>query len=133
MVDCDADTLLIKALPDGPTCHTGKDTCFDEVNECSLEFLVALEKLIEGRKGADPSSSYTAKLLSSDIKRVAKKVGEEGVEVAMEATNPDDARFLDEAADLIYHLQVLLAARNLKLADVAAVLSDRHSEALGKE
>ncbi len=130
LVDCDGDTLLIKALPDGPTCHTGADTCFDERNDESLNFLQALEALIESRRDADPGSSYTAKLLSSDIKRVAKKVGEEGVEVAIEATNPDQERFLDECADLIYHLQVLLAHRNLKLADVAQVLRSRHGEAL---
>lgn len=130
LVDCDGDTLLIKALPDGPTCHTGADTCFDERNDESLNFLRALEALIDSRREADPGSSYTAKLLSSDIKRVAKKVGEEGVEVAIEATNPDQERFLDECADLIYHLQVLLAHRNLKLADVAQVLRSRHGEAL---
>jgi phosphoribosyl-ATP pyrophosphohydrolase/phosphoribosyl-AMP cyclohydrolase len=126
--DCDGDTLLIKALPDGPVCHTGKDTCFNEKNEGNLSFLNTLEGIIDSRKDELPESSYTAKLLNAGLKRIAKKLGEEAIEVVQEAENSDDERFLSEAADLMYHLQVLLKARNLSLSDVATTLRYRHSQ-----
>ena len=127
IADCDGDTLLIKALPDGPVCHTGNDTCFNEVNQQNLSFLNTLEGIIESRKNQLPNESYTAKLLSAGVKRIAKKVGEEAVELVLEAENPDEERFLSEAADLLYHLQVLLAARNLSLTDVSSTLKVRHT------
>lgn len=127
--DCDGDTLLVKALPDGPVCHLGYDTCFNEVNEGNLSFLTTLQGIIEQRKDDLPESSYTAKLLNAGVKLIAKKVGEEAVELILEAENPDDERFLSEAADLMYHLQVLLANRKLTLTDVANTLRQRHSEA----
>lgn len=127
ILDCDGDTLLVKALPDGPVCHTGNDTCFNEKNEGNLSFLLSLEEIIESRKADLPESSYTAKLLNAGVKRIAKKVGEEAVELVQEAENPDDERFLSEAADLMYHIQVLLAARSLSLKDVATTLRQRHS------
>lgn len=126
ILDCDGDTLLVKALPDGPVCHTGNDTCFNEKNEGNLSFLLSLEEIIESRKADLPESSYTAKLLNAGVKRIAKKVGEEAVELVQEAENPDDERFLSEAADLMYHIQVLLAARSLSLKDVATTLRQRH-------
>ncbi len=128
LIDCDGDTLLVKALPDGPVCHTGNDTCFNEKNEGNLSFLTNLEGIIESRKSELPESSYTAKLLNAGLKRIAKKVGEEAVELVQEAENPDNERFLSEAADLIYHIQVLLSARNLSLSDVANPLKQRHSK-----
>lgn len=127
IADCDGDTLLVKALPDGPVCHTGNDTCFNEVNQQNLSFLNTLEGIIESRKDQLPNESYTAKLLNAGVKRIAKKVGEEAVELVLEAENPDDKRFLSEAADLLYHLQVLLAARNLSLTDVSSTLKVRHT------
>lgn len=125
--DCDGDTLLVKALPDGPVCHTGNDTCFNEKNEGNLSFLVTLEKIIESRRVELTESSYTAKLLNAGVKRIAKKVGEEAVELVQEAENPDNERFLSEAADLLYHIQVLLAARKLSLKDVSKTLQQRHT------
>jgi len=127
IADCDGDTLLVKVLPDGPVCHTGNDTCFNEVNQQNLSFLNTLEGIIESRKDQLPNESYTAKLLNAGVKRIAKKVGEEAVELVLEAENPDDKRFLSEAADLLYHLQVLLAARNLSLTDVSSTLKVRHT------
>ncbi|MFP4557847.1 MAG: bifunctional phosphoribosyl-AMP cyclohydrolase/phosphoribosyl-ATP diphosphatase HisIE, partial [Bacteroidales bacterium] len=126
--DCDGDTLLVKALPDGPVCHTGKDTCFNEVNEGNLSFLNTLESIIESRKDELPETSYTAKLFNAGLKRIAKKVGEEAIELVQEAEGNDNNRFLSEAADLVYHIQVLLAARNLSLSDVATTLRQRHSK-----
>jgi phosphoribosyl-AMP cyclohydrolase / phosphoribosyl-ATP pyrophosphohydrolase len=125
--DCDGDTLLVKALPDGPVCHTGNDTCFNEKNEGNLSFLETLEGIIESRKAELPESSYTAKLLNAGLKKIAKKVGEEAVELVQEAENPDNERFLSEAADLVYHIQVLLSARSLSLKDVAKTLKERHA------
>lgn len=131
--DCDNDTLLIKALPDGPVCHTGQDTCFNERNEADMGFLKKLEAVIESRRDTGGQESYTARLLAGGPRKAAKKVGEEAVELAMEADNPDNERFLDEAADLVYHLQVLLASRGLRMDDIGKVLATRHHEALNKK
>ncbi len=128
MPDCDGDTLLVKALPDGPVCHTGQDTCFNEINEGNLSFLSTLEDIIESRKDELPDTSYTAKLFNAGLKRIAKKVGEEAIELVQEAESNDNERFLSEAADLMYHIQVLLAARKLGLSDVAKTLRQRHSK-----
>ncbi len=122
--DCDNDTLLIKANPKGAVCHLGTDTCFGEKNEIKgLEFL---EKTIQSRKKNPKEGSYTNKLLDSGINKVAQKVGEEAVELVIEAKDNDKEKFLGEAADLMYHYLVLLAAKNHSLEDVIQVLKKRH-------
>lgn len=122
--DCDRDSLLIKARPDGPVCHTGTDTCFDERNqEWSLE---ALEKIIVDRKNNPQPGSYTNTLFEKGINKIAQKVGEEAVELIIEAKDHDKDLFLGEAADLMYHYLVLLAAKDYSLTDVLTVLQKRH-------
>lgn len=124
--DCDQDTLLIQALPKGPTCHLGTTSCFSDKGPQGLGFLAYLEALIEGRKTADKDSSYTASLLQGPLRRAAQKVGEEGVETALAAVAETDDKLTSEAADLIYHLMVLLAAKDVKFADVIMQLQIRH-------
>lgn len=124
LVDCDSDTVLIKARPSGPVCHTGKDTCFDERNE-SENFLLELEAVIKDRKADPRRNSYTSKLFAEGLKRIAQKVGEEAVELVIESKDSDDERFKDEAADLFYHLLVLFAEKNIKLEDVLDALRRR--------
>lgn len=123
--DCDSDALLVLARPDGPTCHRGTVSCFSPL-EHKWNFLRSLEVLIEGRRNADPSTSYTAQLFARGTKRIAQKVGEEGVETALAATVKDKEELKNEAADLVYHLLVLLADANLELADVIDILRARH-------
>lgn len=128
--DCDRDTLLVLALPHGPTCHQGTDTCFDGQPApivSGIAFLAQLEQVISARIAADDDGSYTAKLYSRGIKKVAQKVGEEGLEVALAAVAEDDGAFLGECADLLFHLEVLLKARGMQLADVAGELARRHA------
>jgi phosphoribosyl-ATP pyrophosphohydrolase/phosphoribosyl-AMP cyclohydrolase len=120
--DCDADTLLVRARPDGPTCHLGRSSCFPEAPG---DVLAELDALVGARHDADPASSYTARLLASGLPRIAQKVGEEGVETALAAVTADDAALAGEAADLLYHLLVLLHARGLSLADALEVLRSR--------
>ena len=124
--DCDTDAILIAANPAGPTCHEGTQSCFGDSAPQGVGFLSYLEALIESRKGADPATSYTAKLLSGPLNKAAQKVGEEGVETALAVVSEDDAAVKGEAADLLYHLIVVLAARDLKLDDVIDVLQQRH-------
>ena len=125
--DCDRDTLLVQAVPHGPTCHLGTDTCWgDEVNPAA-GFLAELERVIESRADADPESSYTARLLNKGVKRCAQKVGEEGVEVALAATAGDREELINESADLLYHLLVVLNAGAVSLDEVLATLIDRHA------
>jgi len=126
-VDCDADTLLVKAIPAGPTCHTGTVSCFGKAGPEGLGFLSYLETLIQGRKTANPDGSYTAKLLQGPLRRAAQKVGEEGVETALAAVSETDEKLISESADLIYHTLVLLAAKDIKLAQVISELKNRHS------
>lgn len=126
LVDCDVDTLLIKAKPRGPVCHTGQDTCFNEVNQKGIEFLDYLQKYIQKRKEEMPEGSYTTKLFSRGINKMAQKVGEEAVEVVIEAKDSNDDLFLNECADLMYHYIVLLTAKGFSLNDVAAILESRH-------
>ncbi|WP_434355863.1 bifunctional phosphoribosyl-AMP cyclohydrolase/phosphoribosyl-ATP diphosphatase HisIE [Parasalinivibrio latis] len=128
-LDCDNDTLLVKANPIGPTCHTGTTTCFDAdaQPEASLVFLHQLEQLLASRKTADPDSSYTARLYAKGTKRIAQKVGEEGVEVALAATAGDKEEVISESADLMYHLLVLLQDQGLSLNDVIGKLKERHT------
>lgn len=123
-VDCDGDTLLVQAVPTGPVCHTGTETCFGEARD-ARGFLYALQEVIRSRKGADPGSSYTAELFASGTNRIAQKVGEEALELVIEAKDNDDDRFLDEAADLLYHLLVLLSWRGMGLEDVEKRLESR--------
>jgi len=123
--DCDRDTLLIKATPVGPVCHTGADTCFNEVNQ-SDNFLLHLESVIRDRKSNPSEKSYTASLFKKGINKVAQKVGEEAVELVIEAKDDNEELFLGEAADLMYHYLVLLAAKNYTLEDVMKVLRQRH-------
>ena len=124
--DCDKDTVLIKAEPAGPVCHTGNDTCFNEVNNGSIDFLSSLQRLIKQRKEEMPEKSYTTKLFAKGINKIAQKVGEEAVELVIEAKDDDDNLFLNEAADLTYHLMVLLAAKGYGLEDVSEILESRH-------
>jgi phosphoribosyl-ATP pyrophosphohydrolase/phosphoribosyl-AMP cyclohydrolase len=123
-MDCDQDTLLFKVNPLGPACHTGADTCFNEKNEnVGLEFL---EAIIQERKVNPKAGSYTNQLLASGMNKIAQKVGEEAVELVIEAKDNNKDLFLGEAADLMYHYQVLLAAKGFTLADVIKVLRARH-------
>ncbi len=124
--DCDNDTLLVLVNAQGPTCHLGKTSCFGEL-QSQWEFLRDLEKLLASRKGADPATSYTASLYARGTKRIAQKVGEEGVETALAATVHNREELKNEAADLVYHLLVLLQAENLELADVIGILRERHA------
>ena len=126
-VDCDADTLLIQANSQGPTCHLGTRSCFGDAVRPPLGFLAELDSLVASRKAELPEGSYTTKLFSSGTRRIAQKVGEEGVETALAAVTQGDDELLSEAADLIFHLTVLLRARGFGLADVARVLVERHS------
>ncbi|HEY5968828.1 MAG TPA: bifunctional phosphoribosyl-AMP cyclohydrolase/phosphoribosyl-ATP diphosphatase HisIE [Chitinophagaceae bacterium] len=124
IVDCDNDTLLIKASPTGPVCHTGADTCFNENNSSfSLE---KLESIIADRKNNPSASSYTSSLFAKGINKIAQKVGEEAVELVIESKDDNKEKFLSEAADLLYHYLVLLQAKNYKLQDVINVLAQRH-------
>jgi phosphoribosyl-ATP pyrophosphohydrolase/phosphoribosyl-AMP cyclohydrolase len=124
LVDCDADTILIKAEPTGAVCHTGADTCFNETNE-SEDFLLELEKTIENRRANPSENSYTAQLFQKGINKIAQKVGEEAVELIIEAKDENEELFKAEAADLLYHLIVLLQAKNLKLTDIYETLRQR--------
>jgi len=125
--DCDHDTVLVLARPNGPTCHTGTETCFDDGSAPSLSFLSTLENVIKSRENDDESKSYTANLLSGPLHKISQKVGEESVEVALAAVAESDDDLKNEAADLIYHLMVLLRAKKIDLAEVTDVLKSRHS------
>ena len=125
--DCDRDTLLIKATPDGPVCHTGSDTCFNEQNREDREFLFRLQELIESRKKQLPEGSYTSSLFRAGISQIARKVGEEAIELVIESKDNHDELFLNESADLVYHLLVLLSARGYGIGDVVKVLKERHA------
>ncbi|MDK1287908.1 bifunctional phosphoribosyl-AMP cyclohydrolase/phosphoribosyl-ATP diphosphatase HisIE [Pseudoalteromonas umbrosa] len=123
--DCDKDSILILANPAGPTCHLGTESCFEDAKP-DLAFLGTLEKVIKERKNADPESSYTASLFAKDLSRSCQKVGEEGVEVALAAMKQDKEELLNESADLIYHLLVLLQRTDLNLSQVVETLAKRH-------
>ena len=148
--DCDRDAVLFRVLPKGPTCHTGEDTCFDEGTEVlapyapsgktdsaadddaatttdDLAFLLELEDLLHGRQPDADSKSYTSRLLAKGVMKVAQKVGEEGVEMALEATGGTDDLLTEEAADLMYHYLLLLRAKGQRLGDVVRVLRGRHA------
>ncbi len=126
-IDCDDDTLLIKVEPLGPVCHTGADTCFAEKNEAAdIQFLSQLEAVISHRKKHPNQQSYTASLFAAGINKMAQKVGEEAVELVIEAKDNNDDLFLNEAADLLFHYMVLLQAKNFTLSNVIGVLKERH-------
>jgi phosphoribosyl-ATP pyrophosphohydrolase/phosphoribosyl-AMP cyclohydrolase len=126
-VDCDQDTLLVKAHPVGPVCHTGADTCFNEEN-VAVDFLSALEEIIRQRKVQPAESSYTSGLFKKGINTIAQKVGEEAVELVIEAKDNDNERFLNEAADLLFHYLVLLQVKGFSLNDVSNILRQRHKK-----
>lgn len=126
-VDCDQDTLLIKAEPLGPVCHTGADTCWDEKNQKD-EFLFYLEEVIDKRRYALPEESYVARLFAKGLNKIAQKVGEEAVEMVIEAKDNDDRLFLNESADLLFHYLILLNAKGHTLQEVVNVLKERHKE-----
>lgn len=126
-IDCDNDTLLVKANPDGPTCHTGTDTCWGEVNEQNpLLFLTELQDFINRRHDEMPEGSYTTKLFKDGINKIAQKVGEEALETVIEATNGTSEHLVYEASDLLYHLVVMLASKGLRIEQVAEELHKRH-------
>ena len=127
--DCDNDTILVKAVPLGPVCHTGADTCFDEENKKNIpdDFLPELENIIRQRREAGASNSYVASLFAKGINKIAQKVGEEAVEVVIEAKDNNDDLFLNESADLLFHYLILLNAKGFALNDVIDVLKKRHA------
>lgn len=127
--DCDDDALLIRATPHGPTCHTGSTSCFGEVASDGPAWLSTLARIVAERAAEGAPSSYTATLLAEGLPKIAQKIGEEGVEVALAAVTRDDAGVADESADLLYHLIVLLQARGMAIDDVIAVLKRRHAAA----
>ena len=124
-VDCDQDTLLIQALPQGPTCHKGKDTCWGEENKASYGFLTELENTIAQRKAANDDNSYVASLFRKGINKIAQKVGEEAVETVIEAMDNKDDLFLYESADLLFHYLILLQAKGYQLSDIVKILEER--------
>ncbi|SDH59517.1 phosphoribosyl-ATP pyrophosphatase /phosphoribosyl-AMP cyclohydrolase [Winogradskyella thalassocola] len=125
-LDCDSDSLLIKVDPKGPTCHKGTDTCWNENNTSSYGFISTLEDTIESRiKEADSEKSYVASLFTKGINKIAQKVGEEAIEVVIEAKDDNDKLFLDESADLLFHYLMLLQAKGFKMNDVVKVLNRR--------
>lgn len=126
-LDCDSDALLIKVNPVGPTCHKGSDTCWNEENEATYGFISELERTITDRKNnAEAETSYVASLFADGINKMAQKVGEEAVEVVIEAKDTNDDLFLNESADLLFHYLILLQAKGFKLKDIEAVLKKRH-------
>ncbi|WP_018618855.1 bifunctional phosphoribosyl-AMP cyclohydrolase/phosphoribosyl-ATP diphosphatase HisIE [Spirosoma luteum] len=126
LVDCDGDTLLIKAAPVGPVCHTGADTCFQEVNQGKGQFLNYLQSIIQDRKVNPAEESYTTTLFNRGVNKIAQKVGEEAVELVIEAKDNNDDLFRGEAADLLFHFLVLLEHKNMNLDDIVGVLQRRH-------
>lgn len=126
--DCDNDTLLIQAIPQGPVCHTGSATCFSDDNSLGIRFLSYLQDFIEERYRQMPEGSYTTSLFQSGINRMAQKVGEEAVETVIEATNGTDGRMMYEASDLLYHLIVLLTAKGRRIEELAHALEQRHNK-----
>jgi phosphoribosyl-ATP pyrophosphohydrolase/phosphoribosyl-AMP cyclohydrolase len=125
-LDCDCDTVLIKADPHGPVCHTGTISCFGEEAGFPLHFLSELQELIKSRKKDKPQDSYTAELFRSGTNAIVQKLGEESVELIIESKEKDDKKFLDESADLLFHFIILMVDRGYDLSDVAEVLKKRH-------
>ena len=128
LVDCDQDTILIQANPEGPTCHTGADTCFKEPNQDNAAWLDYLKHVIRSRKNETAEKSYTASLFQKGTHKIAQKVGEEAVELVIEALMKNDELFKGEAADLVFHLLVLLEDRGIGLEEVIKLLQERHQK-----
>jgi phosphoribosyl-ATP pyrophosphohydrolase/phosphoribosyl-AMP cyclohydrolase len=128
MIDCDQDTILIKAIPQGPTCHTGADTCFNESNSSRTGFIDRLRSIIHDRKQNPSNQSYTGSLFAKGMNKVAQKVGEEAVELVIEAKDDNKDLFMGEAADLLFHYLVLLEAKGYSLDEVIGVLEARHQK-----
>ncbi|HVI55585.1 MAG TPA: bifunctional phosphoribosyl-AMP cyclohydrolase/phosphoribosyl-ATP diphosphatase HisIE [Luteibacter sp.] len=126
-LDCDADTFLVRAIPAGPTCHTGTSSCFGDDVKPSLGFLAELDALVASRHAERPEGSYTTKLFEGGVRRMAQKVGEEGVETALAAVAEGNDALIGEAADLVFHLMVVLRARGIGFDAVAAKLASRHT------
>jgi phosphoribosyl-AMP cyclohydrolase / phosphoribosyl-ATP pyrophosphohydrolase len=126
--DCDGDSILIQANPIGPVCHTGSDTCFDEVNSSKTGFIDQLRAIIKDRKNNPSDQSYTASLFAKGINKIAQKVGEEAVEIVIEAKDDNKELFLGEAADLMFHYLILLEAKGYELDEVMDVLIERHKK-----
>lgn len=126
--DCDNDTLLVKVIPEGPVCHTGSDTCWNEANAWGVEFFRYLQDFITRRYEEMPEGSYTTSLFKKGVNRMAQKVGEEAVETVIEATNGTDDRLIYEASDLMYHLIVLLTSKGHRIEELAEELVKRHKE-----
>ena len=126
--DCDNDTLLIKAKPAGPVCHTGASTCFGDTNQNSVDLLAELEAVIDERRRERPEDSYVAKLFEKGINKIAQKVGEEAVELVIEAKDDDPDKFRSEAADLLFHYLILLRAKGVSIRDVITVLETRRQK-----
>ena len=124
--DCDQDALLVKAIPRGPTCHKGTDTCWGEENTDQFGFLTALEDVIRERRENAPENSYVASLFSKGINKIAQKVGEEAVELVIESKDDSEELFLNESADLLFHYLILLQAKGYALSDVVDILKQRH-------
>ena len=125
-VDCDNDTLLVMVKPEGPACHTGSGTCWNEDNTASYGFLTELENIISDRKDNPSDKSYTTSLFNKGINKIAQKVGEEAVELVIEAKDDNKDLFVNEAADLIFHFLVLLKAKDISLQEIVDVLTTRH-------
>lgn len=126
-LDCDRDTLLVSVVPQGPTCHTGDDTCWGEKNQASLGFLSRLQEIIKERRSLpEDSPSYVASLFREGINKIAQKVGEEAVETIIEAKDTDNSLFLNEASDLLFHYMILLEAKGFGMEDIAKLLGERH-------
>jgi phosphoribosyl-ATP pyrophosphohydrolase/phosphoribosyl-AMP cyclohydrolase len=128
LVDCDGDAFLIKANPKGPVCHTGADTCFAEINGSKTGFIDQLRAIIKDRKNNPSEKSYTASLFAKGINKIAQKVGEEAVEIVIEAKDDNKELFLGEAADLLFHYLILIEAKGYELDEVMEVLIDRHKK-----
>lgn len=128
LVDCDGDSFLIKANPKGPVCHTGSDTCFDEINSSKTGFIDQLREIIKDRKNNPSEKSYTASLFAKGINKIAQKVGEEAVEIVIEAKDDNKELFLGEAADLLFHYLILIEAKGYELDEVMEVLIERHKK-----
>lgn len=126
--DCDNDTLLIKVIPNGPTCHTGNDTCWNEKNSTDFGFISNLEQTISDRKNNVSDDSYVSSLFKKGINKIAQKVGEEAIEVVIEAKDSDNNLFLNESADLLFHYLILVQAKGFLLQDVVSILEKRSSE-----
>ena len=124
--DCDQDALLVKAIPHGPTCHKGTDTCWGEENTDQFGFLTALESVIRDRRKNAPENSYVSSLFSKGINKIAQKVGEEAVELVIESKDDSEELFLNESADLLFHYLILLQAKGYTLSDVVDILKQRH-------